>query len=112
MGGFTVALYGAKYPDKRLRGLITSGALTKDNGGLITGVPKDLDPHTLLPNELGAGVCSVAEVVDWYGKDPYNTKTLPQACATPSAAVSTGLTALSRTLPIRSSCFMEKKTVS
>ena len=75
MGGFTVALYGAKYPDKRLRGLITSGALTKDNGGLITGVPKDLDPHTLLPNELGAGVCSVAEVVDWYGKDPYNTKT-------------------------------------
>ena len=75
MGGFTVALYGAKYPDKKLRGLITSGALTKDNGGLITGVPKDLDPHTLLPNELGAGVCSVAEVVDWYGKDPYNTKT-------------------------------------
>lgn len=75
MGGFTVSLYGAKYPDKKLRGLITSGALTKDNGHLITGVPKGLDPHTQLPNELGSGVCSVAEVVDWYGKDPYNTKT-------------------------------------
>ena len=75
MGGFTVALYGAKYTDKKLRGIISSGALVKDNGGLITGVPKDLDPHTQLPNELGAGVCSVAEVVDWYGKDPYNTKT-------------------------------------
>ena len=31
MGGFTVALYGAKYPDKKLRGIITSGALTRDN---------------------------------------------------------------------------------
>ena len=75
MGGFTVALYGAKYPDKGLRGIVTSGALTKDNGGLITGVPKGMDPQTQLPNELGAGVCSVPEVVDWYGKDPYNTKT-------------------------------------
>lgn len=75
MGGFTVSLYGAKYPDKKLRGIITSGALTKDNRQLITSVPKGLDPHTKLPNELGSGVCSVAEVVDWYGKDPYNTKT-------------------------------------
>jgi len=75
MGGFTVSLYGAKYPDKRLRGIITSGALTADNQGLITGVPKGLDPHTKLPNELGGGVCSVKEVVDWYGKDPYNTQT-------------------------------------
>ena len=75
MGGFAVSLYGAKYPDKKLRGIITSGALTRDNGGLITGVPKGLDPHTKLPNELGAGVCSVAEVVEWYGQDPWNTKT-------------------------------------
>lgn len=75
MGGFTVSLYGAKYPDKKLRGIITSGALTHDNGGLISATPEGLDPHTLLPNELGGGVCSVAEVVDWYGKDPYNTKT-------------------------------------
>ncbi|MEY8356931.1 lysophospholipase [Lachnospiraceae bacterium 54-53] len=75
MGGFTVSLYGAKYRDKNLRGIITSGALTKDSGGLITGVPKGQDPHFQLPNELGAGVCSVTEVVDWYGKDPYNSKT-------------------------------------
>ena len=75
MGGFTVSLYGAKYPDKKLRGIITSGALVKDNGKLITSVDRNLDPHTKLPNELGSGVCSVREVVDWYGKDPYNTST-------------------------------------
>ncbi len=75
MGGFTVSLYGAKYPNKKLRGIITSGALTKDNMRLISGVPGGLDPHTMLPNELGAGVCSVAEVVEWYGKDPLNSKT-------------------------------------
>ena len=54
---------------------ITSGALTQDNAGLISGVPKGLEPHQKLPNELGTGVCSVPEVVDWYGKDPYNTQT-------------------------------------
>mgnify|MGYP002903170638 FL=1 len=75
MGGFAVALYGAKYPNKNLRGIITSGALTQDNAGLVSGVPKGLEPHQKLPNELGAGVCSVPEVVDWYGKDPYNTQT-------------------------------------
>ena len=75
MGGYTVSLYGAKYPDKKLRGIITSGALVKDNGKLITSVDRTLDPHTKLPHELGAGVCSVKEVVDWYGKDPYNTST-------------------------------------
>ena len=75
MGGYTVSLYGTKYPDKKLRGIITSGALVKDNGKLITSVDRTLDPHTKLPNELGAGVCSVKEVVDWYGKDPYNTST-------------------------------------
>lgn len=74
MGGYAVSLFGVKYPDKKLSGIITSGALTKDNGGLIRGIPTGMDPHTQLPNELGAGVCSVQEVVDWYGKDPYNNK--------------------------------------
>jgi len=37
-------------------------------------MPRTLDPHMQLPNELGSGVCSVPEVVDWYGKDPYNRK--------------------------------------
>lgn len=75
MGGFTVALYGSKYPDKDISGIVTSGALTKDNQRLILDVPKGMDPHEKLPNELGSGVCSVPEVVDWYGKDPYNRKT-------------------------------------
>lgn len=75
MGGYAVALYGAKYPGKRLTGLITSGAVARDKANLLGGVPKDLDPHFQLSNELGSGVCSVQEVVDWYGKDPYNCKT-------------------------------------
>ena len=53
-------------------GVITSGALTADNGNLIRGVPGEMDVHTRLANQLGSGVCSVQEVVDWYGKDPYN----------------------------------------
>lgn len=89
MGGFTVSLYGSKYPDKGLRGIITSGALTRDNGNLIKGVPKGQDPHTKLPNQLGSGVCSVAEVVDWYGKDPYNSKTFTTGLC---YALSEGLT--------------------
>ena len=75
MGGFGAALYGAKYTRKKLRGVVLSGALTSDVRGLITGVPKDMEPHFKLPNELGAGVCSVREVVEWFGEDPLNTKT-------------------------------------
>ena len=70
--GIYGSLYGAKYPDKKLRGIITSGALTADNGNLIRGVPGEMDVHMRLANQLGSGVCSVQEVVDWYGKDPYN----------------------------------------
>ena len=33
--GPKVSLFGAKYPDKKLRGIITSGALTIDHGKLI-----------------------------------------------------------------------------
>ena len=64
----------SKYPDKKLRGIITSGAAVCDTIGLFAGAPDGLDPNIQLPNELGGGVCSVAEVVDWYGKDPYNKK--------------------------------------
>lgn len=74
MGGFTVSLYGAKYPDKGLRGIITSGALVADKGGIFAEMPTGLDIHLQLPNELGDGVCSVDEVRIWYGKDPLNRK--------------------------------------
>ena len=74
MGGFAVSLYGAKYRDKKLRGIVTSGAAVCDTIGLFAGAPDGLDPNIPLPNELGSGVCSVAEVVDWYGKDPWNKK--------------------------------------
>ncbi len=81
MGGFTVSLYGAKYPNQKLKGIITSGALVKDEIKLIASVPKGLELTQALPNELGGGVCSVKEVVDWYGKDPYNGKSFtPGLC--------------------------------
>ncbi len=72
MGGFTVALYGVKYPDKPLRGIICNGGLTADKAGFLDAVPNGLDPHVQLPNELGDGVCSVKEVRDWYMRDPLN----------------------------------------
>ena len=74
MGGFTVTLYGCKYPGK-VQGIVMSGALCRDNRRLIADVPTNLDPHMQLPNELGDGVCSVKSVVEAYGADPYNTKT-------------------------------------
>ncbi len=74
MGGYCVALYGVKYPDKKLRGIICNGGLTEDKAGMFASMPKDLDPHTQLPNQLGDGVCSVEAVRDWYGKDPLNRK--------------------------------------
>ncbi len=72
MGGYTVALYGVKYPDKHLAGIICNGGLTADKKGFLSAVPEGLDPHMQLPNELGDGVCSVKEVRDWYLKDPDN----------------------------------------
>ena len=72
MGGFTVSLYGAKYPDKGLAGIVTSGALTFGTNQLQEPEPVGVDPHTRMQNSLGSGVCSVQEVVDWYGKDPLN----------------------------------------
>lgn len=74
MGGFCVSLFGAKYPSA-VKGIVMSGALTHDNGCLISAIPEGMDVHGLIPNALGDGVCSVKEVVDWYTKDPYNTQT-------------------------------------
>lgn len=49
-----------------------------------------MDVHTRLTNQLGSGVCSVQEVVDWYGKDPYNKQSLQQAYAMRSVTDLTG----------------------
>ena len=86
MGGFTVALWSAKYPGKRIAGVICNGGLTFDNGGFLKAVPAGLDPHTQLPNELGDGVCSVKEVRDWYLEDPDNRKSFAAGLAYALAA--------------------------
>lgn len=45
MGGFTVSAFGAKYPDKRLAGIITSGALTYGTNQRRSEIPEELDDH-------------------------------------------------------------------
>ncbi len=69
MGGFAVSLYGAKYKDKKLTGIITSGGLTHDNNQMTKMVEPGQDPHIENPNELTDGVCSVKEVVEDYAND-------------------------------------------
>ncbi len=73
MGGFGVSAFGTKYPGK-LNGIVISGGLTRDNKGIIAGIPMDLDPHFQLPNELTDGVCSVESIRIDYVNDPLNCK--------------------------------------
>lgn len=73
MGGFAAALFGVKYPGKAA-GIVTSGALTRNNIGLASDMPADLPVDTYFPNELGGGVCSDPAVVKAYGDDPYVEK--------------------------------------
>ena len=51
MGGFGVACFGTKYPNK-VDGIIISGGLTRDNHGISSGVPAELNDHFQLPNEF------------------------------------------------------------
>jgi lysophospholipase len=81
MGGFTVALWSAKYPGKRVAGVICNGGLTFDKGGFLDPSLSSVDPHTQLPNQLGDGVCSVQEVKDWYLEDPLNRKSFAAGLA-------------------------------
>lgn len=69
MGGFAVTSFGTKYPGK-VDGFVTSGALTRDNMGILESVPTDLDVNTYFPNQLGDGVCSDPQVVADYAVDP------------------------------------------
>jgi len=73
MGGYAVAGYGTKYPGK-VKGIIMSGAWTRDNKGLAKIVPDDLDPLTYIDNELADGVCSDKTVVEAYADDPFVEK--------------------------------------
>ncbi len=69
MGGYAVACYGVKYPDK-VNGIIISGGLTRDKAGLITSLSRDLNPIMYLPNTLGSVVSRDPDVVKAYGEDP------------------------------------------
>ena len=69
MGGYAVALFGTKYPNK-VTGLITSGALTRYNNKMAGDLPIDKPADTYFPNELGNGVCSNPDIVEAYVNDP------------------------------------------
>lgn len=69
MGGYAVACYGVKYPDK-VNGIIMSGGLTRDNSGLITSLSEDLNPIMYLPNTLGSVVSRDPDIVKAYAEDP------------------------------------------
>lgn len=73
MGGYASALFGTKYPDKAA-GIVFSGALTRYNNQVMGPIPLPGDPHTYVPNELGAGVCSDPAVIEAYVNDPYVEK--------------------------------------
>ena len=63
MGGFTVSLYGVKYPDKKLKGIITSWAQAyAQSQKLWTGMEKiRIIPRRLLLD------CAMQSVMDWSG---------------------------------------------
>ncbi|MBF7020239.1 alpha/beta hydrolase [Staphylococcus sp. 18_1_E_LY] len=70
MGGYTVALYGTFYPNQ-VRGIVTSGALTRDNKGLFSEILEDstLPKDSYIDNALGEGVCSDKDVQAKYELD-------------------------------------------
>lgn len=74
MGGFTVALFGTLFPGE-VRGILTSGALTRYSKPLLGELPLPLPADTPLPNELGDGVCSDPAVIEAYANDPLVKKT-------------------------------------
>lgn len=69
MGGYAVALFGTKYPGK-VKGIVTSGALTRFNKPLAGTLPIDQPDDVYVPNALGDGVCSDPAVVEAYVNDP------------------------------------------
>ncbi|MBQ9721683.1 MAG: lysophospholipase, partial [Oscillospiraceae bacterium] len=73
MGGFTVSLYSVKYPNGSIRGVITSGAVVRENQGLFRSVEAGRDVHERIPNTLYYEICSVGERVDEFRADPLST---------------------------------------
>ena len=69
MGGFASACFGTKYPHKA-KGIILSGALTRDNKELTQAIPEGLPTAEYLPNNLGHLICTDQTVVTDYMNDP------------------------------------------
>jgi acylglycerol lipase len=70
MGGYAVALYGTFYPNQ-VRGIVTSGALTRDTKGLFSEVLENstLPKDSYIDNALGDGVCSDKDIQEKYERD-------------------------------------------
>lgn len=74
MGGYAVALFGARHPDL-VDGIITSGALVTNNAGLGVDLAPDTSPETTIDNALGGAVCRDPAVARAYAADPHVGKT-------------------------------------
>lgn len=71
MGGFAVADFCTKYPDKA-EGAILFDAATRDNLGGFSRISQSLDPLTRFPNKLAKRLTSNPEVTAAYKTDPLN----------------------------------------
>ena len=71
MGGFDVADFCTKYPDKA-EGAILFDAATRDNLDGFSRVSQSLDPLTRFPNKLAKRLTSDPEVTAAYKADPLN----------------------------------------
>ncbi|GAB4073715.1 alpha/beta hydrolase [Barrientosiimonas marina] len=73
MGGYTVSLYGTKYPNK-IDGYITSGAATRMNNSPFGEIDTSLSDDYYVENALADGVCSDQEVAEKYEYDDLVSK--------------------------------------
>lgn len=69
MGGFTVSLFGIKYPDA-VDGIVLSGALTRYTKETFGPLPMAGPATSYIENSLGDGVCSDPAVGEAYVNDP------------------------------------------
>lgn len=77
-GGCAGALYGIRYPD-RVRGIILSGAITFNNGGMGSAVAEQKLPPDAILMATADGLCSDPEDVRQWIEDPLVYKEITAA---------------------------------
>lgn len=70
MGGFAASMFATRFPG-RVDGIITSGAVTRDNNQLFEEAygERKIPADTYFPNDMSDGLCSDPQVVENYQRD-------------------------------------------